>query len=78
MLAANRPNTHNEVVAVLSDDDLLDTRAAAAYLGVVPGTLDVWRCTGRHDLEFLKIGRNIRYERGVLRRFRRARARTHT
>jgi excisionase family DNA binding protein len=34
---------------------------AATLLHVTPGTLSVWRCTGRYSLPFVKVGRNVRY-----------------
>ena len=37
--------------------ELLDDHAAAALLDVSPGTLSVWRSTGRYNLPFLKIGK---------------------
>ncbi|HRO36807.1 helix-turn-helix domain-containing protein [Thauera sp.] len=43
--------------------ELLDDKAAAAILDVSPGTLSVWRSTGRYNLPFLKIGRKVRYRR---------------
>lgn len=46
--------------------DLLDDNAAAALLDVAPGTLSVWRSTGRYNLPFLKIGRKVRYRRADL------------
>lgn len=46
--------------------ELLDEKKAASYLDVSPGTLSVWRSTGRHNLPFVKIGRNVRYRRGDL------------
>lgn len=46
--------------------ELLDERAAAAVLDVAPGTLSVWRSTGRYNLPFLKVGRKVRYRRGDL------------
>lgn len=46
--------------------DLLDDNAAAAILDVSPGTLSVWRSTGRYNLPFLKIGRKVRYRRADL------------
>ncbi len=46
--------------------DLLDDRAAAAMLDVSPGTLSVWRSTGRYSLPFLKVGRKVRYRRADL------------
>ena len=49
-----------------SGADLLDDKAAAAVLDVCPGTLSVWRSTGRYALPFLKIGRKVRYRRSDL------------
>jgi excisionase family DNA binding protein len=41
--------------------ELLDERQAANYLTVSPGTLSVWRSTGRYNLPFVKVGRRVRY-----------------
>jgi excisionase family DNA binding protein len=49
-----------------SGRELLDETAAAALLDVTPGTLSVWRSTGRYALPFLKIGRKVRYKRSDL------------
>ena len=46
--------------------DLLDIEAAAAFLDVSPGTLGVWRSTGRYNLPFLEIGSKVRYRRADL------------
>jgi hypothetical protein len=46
--------------------ELLDEKAAAAVLDVTPGTLSVWRSTGRYALPFLKIGRKVRYRHSDL------------
>lgn len=51
----------------LPDSALLDESTTAAVLDMSPGTLSVWRCTGRHDLPFVKIGRKVRYRAGDLR-----------
>lgn len=51
---------------VQASKDLLDDKAAAAVLDVTPGTLSVWRSTGRYALPFLKVGRNVRYRRSDL------------
>ncbi len=40
---------------------LIDTKQAAGFLQVSPGTLDVWRSTRRYRLPFVKVGRNVRY-----------------
>lgn len=57
--------------------DLLDDRAAAEMLDVSPGTLSVWRSTGRYNLPFLKIGRKVRYRRGDLQAWMDARVRAN-
>ena len=46
--------------------DLLSDREATAYLGLAPGTLAVWRSTGRYGLQYIKLGRCIRYRRSAL------------
>lgn len=46
---------------IQSSKVLLDDKAAAAVLDVTPGTLSVWRSTGRYALPFLKVGRKVRY-----------------
>lgn len=48
---------------IAAGGDLLDDHAAAAMLDVSPGTLSVWRSTGRYALPFIKIGRKVRYRR---------------
>jgi hypothetical protein len=62
----------------LSDGHLLDDHQAAIALDVSPGTLSVWRSTGRYNLPFVKIGRKVRYRAGDLRRFLEDRVKTHT
>ena len=39
---------------------------AAVYIGVLPGTLAVWRSTGRYNLPFVKAGRLVRYSAAAL------------
>jgi len=56
-------------IMALDDDELLKVGKAAEILGVEPGTLDVWRCTKRYPLKYVKIGRSVRYRRGDLRAF---------
>lgn len=41
--------------------ELLNEEQAAEYLTVSPGTLAVWRSTGRYSLPFVKVGRRVRY-----------------
>lgn len=40
---------------------LLDEKKAAEVLGLSPGTLSVWRSTGRYKVPFIKVGHLVRY-----------------
>lgn len=51
---------------VKASRELLSEKEAAAELNCSPGTLSVWRSTGRYNLPFLKIGRMVRYRRADL------------
>lgn len=53
----------------ITQEPLLNRKAAAKYLSVSPGTLAVWDCTKRYDLKPLKIGRSVRYRRSSLDKF---------
>ena len=45
---------------------LLTEQEAANYLAIAPGTLAVWRSTGRYALIFVKIGHKVRYRQSDL------------
>jgi len=49
-----------------SPRDLLDANQAAIILDVTPGTMGVWRSTGRYSIPFIKVGRKVRYRRADL------------
>jgi excisionase family DNA binding protein len=51
---------------VTADDPLFDTPEAAEYLDTEPTTLENWRCTKRYGIEFIKIGRRVRYRKSAL------------
>lgn len=68
-------NTQNLQNLIAAGADLLDEHAAAVMLDLSPGTLRVWRSTGRYNLPFLKIGRNVRYRRADLQMWLEARVR---
>lgn len=53
-------------VAPGKSGDLVDEKTAAAHLGVEPGTLSVWRSTGRYKVPFVKVGRSVRYRVSLL------------
>lgn len=46
--------------------ELLTSGQAANYLGVSVGTLEVWRCTKRYAIPFIKVGRLVRYRKAAL------------
>ena len=54
-------NTQSLSQIVERTRELLDEKQAAEHLTVSPGTLSVWRSTGRYNLPFVKIGRMVRY-----------------
>lgn len=53
--------------------DTMSPDEAAAYLGVEPSTLAIWRCTKRYPLPYIKVGRLVRYRKTDLDAFLRSR-----
>jgi hypothetical protein len=54
------------IETIKANRDLLDEKEAAQHLHTAPGTLSVWRSTGRYNLPFLKVGRKVFYRRVAL------------
>ena len=54
------------ILASLLRSDLLNTEQAATYLGVTSRTLEVWRCTKRQAIPYIKVGRLVKYRKSVL------------
>lgn len=52
-----------------NNEPLMDRKTAAKYMGVSPGTLAVWDCTKRYNLNPLKVGRSVRYRKIDLDKF---------
>src|SRR5690606_12131648 len=50
-------------------DELLTPEQAAALLGIPKQTLAKWRCTRVVELEYIKLGHLVRYERSAIHRF---------
>ena len=50
----------------IDNNQLVDNETAAAILQVSPGTLMVWRSSGRYGIPYIKIGAKVRYKRGDL------------
>ena len=57
--------------------DLLNEREAAEVLDTQPGTLSVWRSTGRYAIPFYKIGSKVRYKRSDLEAWLESRVRSN-
>lgn len=53
-------------IGEIMENNLLDEKQAAEVLTVEPGTLSVWRSTGRYKIPFVKVGRRVRYRRSDL------------
>ena len=50
-------------------DPLLSEQQVAQMLGVKPTTLQVWRSTRRYALDYVKVGRNVRYRTSAVNAF---------
>jgi len=58
--------SQNQINTYSAKDELLNNYQAAAYIGVTPGTLEVWRCTKRFNIKFIKVGRLVKYRKSTL------------
>lgn len=57
----NQAQQENLAVQHYATKNLLSNEEAAEYLGVTPRTLEVWRCTKRHNIPYIKVGRLVKY-----------------
>ena len=48
-------------MAPLLKSNLMTPDEVANYLGISTETLNVWRCTKRYNLPYIKAGRLVRY-----------------
>ena len=51
------------------DKITLDTKEAASYANLSPGTLNNWRCTKQVIIPYLKLGRKVVYLQDDLDKF---------
>jgi hypothetical protein len=49
--------------------DRLTTAETANILGIVPGTLSIWRCTKRYNLPYVKVGARVYYKGSDVKKF---------
>ncbi|SFA75081.1 DNA binding domain-containing protein, excisionase family [Collimonas sp. OK607] len=55
------------ISAILKNQsDLLSREEAAAYLGISPRSLAVWKSVGRYNLPVIKVGRLAKYRKSDL------------
>ncbi len=64
VIERNREHGHQSELlkSLLKANGLLTNEEAAAYLGVTPRTLEVWRCEKRYHISYIKVGRLVRYK----------------
>lgn len=55
---------------------LLTPDETAERLGILTKTLDVWRCTQRYNLPYVKVGRLVRYRESDVEAFIESRLQT--
>ena len=57
----------SELLTTLTENVVLFTNdQAAKYIGVTPGTMEVWRSTKRHIIPYIKVGRLVKYRKQAL------------
>lgn len=54
---------------VPDNDQYMLPADVSEMLRVSVGTLNVWRCTGRYRLPYIKVGRSVRYRRSDVEAF---------
>jgi hypothetical protein len=47
-------------------DPIFNNHQAAEHIGVTPRTLEVWRCTKRYQIPYIKVGRLVKYRKSAL------------
>lgn len=61
-----RATPHALLTSSTNNTDLLTSGEAASYIGVTSRTLEVWRCTKRHWIPYIKVGRLVKYRQAAL------------
>jgi excisionase family DNA binding protein len=60
--------SQSAISAVIQDQSksLFTPKEASEYLGVSQDTMSVWRCVGRYNIPFIKVGRLVKYRKSDL------------
>jgi excisionase family DNA binding protein len=53
----------------MTADRLMTPQEVADFIGVSVETLNVWRCTRRYRLAYIKVGRLVRYRLSDIKQF---------
>jgi len=62
-----KPNgVYRMTIKASREDEIYSNTQAAEYIGVTPKTLEVWRCTKRYSIPFIKVGRLVKYRKSAL------------
>lgn len=56
----------NNMSTIAARPQLLTNREAADFIGISPGTLDVWRSEKRYLIPYYKVGGRVYYDSGDL------------
>ena len=77
-MSQQQPQSLSEIIRQSATlNDLLDEKQAASILKVQPGTISVWRSTGRYSIPFIKVGRSVRYRQTDLNAWLESRTQTN-
>lgn len=60
------------------DEQLLKPAEVAKWIGVTEKTLAVWRCEGRYNLKFVKVGGRVLYPQSEVIKFLESRLMSQT
>ena len=66
---ASRPSSVRQASPPSARPRLLTVQQAAERLGLAPHTLNIWRCSKRYGLAYVKVGRAVRYRDVDVERF---------
>lgn len=72
-MRTQRNGANRKGMDVNQESELKTEEFASGYLNVKRGTLQVWRCTKRYPLPYVKVGRLVRYRMSDLEAFLQAR-----